>query len=36
MIDLTRMFSDTPGRPARRLQMPRTIMWISTPAWLAS
>ena len=36
MIDLTRMLSDTPGRPARKLQMPRTTMWISTPAWLAS
>ena len=34
-IDLTRMFSDRPGMPGRRQQMPRTTSSICTPAWLA-
>ena len=28
----TRMFSDTPGTPGRRQQMPRTMSSIFTPA----
>ena len=32
MIDLTRMFSDSPGTPGRRQQMPRTISSMATPA----
>jgi len=28
------MFSDKPATPARRQQMPRTLSWIGTPAWL--
>jgi hypothetical protein len=35
-MDLTRMLSDTPGRPGRRQQMPRTTSSMSTPARLAS
>ena len=36
MIDLTLMFSDSPGTPGRRQQMPRTTRSIFTPAWLAA
>ena len=36
MIDLTRMFSDSPGTPGRRQQMPRTTSSIDTPACEAS
>ena len=36
MIDLTRMFSESPATPARRPQMPRTTMSIFTPARLAA
>ena len=32
----TRMFSDSPGTPARRQQMPRMSRSIWTPAWLAA
>ena len=35
-IDFTKMFSDIPGTPGRRQQMPRTTRSIGTPAWLAS
>ena len=35
MIDLTRMFSDMPGTPGRRQQMPRMTSSTCTPAWLA-
>ena len=31
-MDLTLMFSDRPGTPGRRQQMPRTTMLIGTPA----
>src|SRR3546814_2306432 len=31
----TRIFSDTPGTPGRRQQMPRTTRSICTPAWEA-
>ena len=31
----TRMFSEMPGRPGRRQQMPRITRSIGTPAWLA-
>ncbi len=31
----TRMFSDRPGMPGLRQQMPRMTMSIRTPAWLA-
>ena len=34
-MDLTRMFSDRPGTPGRRQQMPRTTKSIRTPHWLA-
>ena len=30
--DTTRMFSDTPGTPGRRQQMPRTLRSTGTPA----
>ena len=30
------MFSDIPGTPARRQQIPRTIIFIFTPAELAA
>ena len=36
MIDLTRMFSESPGMPGRRQQMPRTTSSIETPACEAS
>ena len=36
MMDLTRMFSDKPGRPGRRQQIPRTTSSIVTPACEAS
>ena len=36
MIDLTRMFSESPGMPGRRQQMPRTTSSIDTPACEAS
>ena len=36
MMLFTRMFSDRPGTPGRRQQMPRTTRSISTLAWLAS
>ena len=32
----TRMFSEMPGSPGRRQQMPRITRSIGTPAWLAS
>ena len=32
ITDRTRMFSDNPGTPGRRQQMPRTTRSISTPA----
>ena len=32
---VTRMFSEMPGKPGRRQQMPRTTRSIGTPAWLA-
>jgi hypothetical protein len=32
MIECTRMFSETPGSPGRRQQMPRTIRSMCTPA----
>ncbi len=31
-MDLTRIFSDKPGTPGRRQQMPRTTRSIGTPA----
>ena len=31
----TRMFSEMPGSPGRRQQMPRITRSIGTPAWLA-
>ena len=34
-IDLTRIFSDSPGTPGRRQQMPRTTSSMRTPRWLA-
>ncbi|PAV67574.1 hypothetical protein WR25_22199 [Diploscapter pachys] len=36
MIDFTRIFSDMPGTPGRRQQMPRMISSTATPAPLAS
>ena len=33
--DVTRMFSEMPGRPGRRQQMPRTMRSMRTPASLA-
>ena len=36
MIDLTRMFSDSPGTPGFRQQIPRITNETSTPARLAS
>ena len=36
MIDLTRIFSESPGMPGRRQQMPRTTSSIETPACDAS
>ena len=35
-MEMTRMFSLTPGSCGRRQQMPRTIKSIFTPAWEAS
>ncbi len=35
-MDLTRMFSDSPGTPGRRQQMPRTTAITFTPAREAS
>ena len=34
-MDLTRIFSDRPGTPGRRQQIPRITSSICTPAWLA-
>ena len=36
MMERTRMFSERPGTPGRRVHMPRTIKSICTPARLAS
>src|ERR1700712_5462403 len=36
IMDLTRMFSESPGSPGRRQQMPRTASSIETPACEAS
>jgi hypothetical protein len=30
------MFSDSPGTPGRRQQIPRTMSWMRTPASLAA
>ncbi|MNN32212.1 hypothetical protein D3C81_1459250 [compost metagenome] len=34
-MDLTRIFSDRPGTPGRRQQIPRMTSSIRTPHWLA-
>ncbi|CPN57196.1 Uncharacterised protein [Bordetella pertussis] len=34
-MERTRIFSDSPGTPARSAHTPRTIRSILTPAWLA-